>query len=242
MSQEGVRIVKERSLHTILKCWEILGCYTLLAWSVGIVTVVNFINAVTGYDMDLFGGFSAGLCTVYAMILTGVGLFIVLMYSGNYQFLNVIPLKSSTVPMQMSLLLDLVHGLVLLLDVMVLLLCAQTALLPMRLLLAIMVYAIAHIGQCCIPEPGLRSTNMQEVRKGKGFLLYILYVISMIAVMVLNMLVSKILMPWHIAAVVLPAAAVAAAIIRVVTYRVLRNKVRLVKTYKPKKQKLESYV
>lgn len=226
-----------------------LGCYTLVAWMFLLVTASNVVSAAIGYDPDALSGIGVSVCMLFGMILSGVGVIIAAIYGQNYQLLCVVPLKSSTVPMQMSLLVDIVHALCAAANIMIMLLCGYYSMIPMRLVILLALYIIAHCSLSVIVSPGMRNVNFQEANKGKGVLLYFMYLIPIVVIMVLQILMT----PEFTAKdsvklftmIALPVAAVIAVIARIVTARVIYNKVRVVKVYKKKKakkQKTESYV
>ncbi len=242
--------MKEKNLHSIMKCWEMLGLYSLIAVCFCIASVASLLSAVTGYDVDALGGFGMGLLVAFSMLLSGVGVFIYAIYSQNYQFLCVVPLKASTVPQQMALLVDIIHAICAAADVIFIVLCGHAGRLPMRLIMLLFLYILAHSMLCVSVTPGMRNVNFLETNKGKGVVLYIVYLICISAMMVMQILMTESFITdpsvqsilWL---VVLGMAAIT-VLARIVTYRILRNKVRMIKwrdVKKAKKAKREvSYV
>ncbi len=242
--------MKEKNLHSIMKCWEMLGLYSLIAVCFCIASVASLLGAVTGYDVDALGGFGMGLLMAFSMLLSGVGVFISAIYSQNYQLICVVPLKASTVPQQMALLVDIIHVICAAADVIFTVLCGHIARLPMRLIMLLFLYIIAHSMLCAIVSPGMRNVNFQETSKGKGVVLYIIYLVCLCAVIVMQVLLTESFITEAsakpILLLVLLGAAAAAVIARIVTYRILRNKVRMIKASEARRarkaKREESYV
>ncbi len=224
-----------------------LGAYSIAAVAFCIVTACNFFDAVIGCDMDAFGSTSVYTGMISAIVLCGVGLVIQAVYSQNYQLLCVFPIKASSVPRQMVLLLDLIHLLCAAADAGMLLLCGYGNLVPLKLSLALVLYMVAHITLWLNVNPGMSRTDIRNGRKGMIVGITLLYILVISAVLTCYILAggeyegTSVQTVGIIATV---AAAVLAVPVRILTYRGVRSKVRLIKVYKGagKKSREVSYV
>ncbi len=225
---------------------SLLGVYEAIAFVFALVSAAAIFNACFEYDTEFVGGFSSGLAVMTAMLLIGMPIFLVGIYSSNYPLLLTMPVKSQTVPLQMSLITDVTHLLCATLEISLMLYIGKGHVIVYKLFSLLVIYILAHISLYIATTPALRSTAADSAKKGGGIWWFFAYIIGCVVIVTAEVLIAE---ETKLNALGLTAVMVAfvigAVVTRMLTYKGIKNKVRVIKIYKPKKvkkQKELSYV
>lgn len=234
-STENVYTYKSNKKISIL---SLLGVYEAIALVFGIVSAISMFNAICEYDYDFVGGFSSGLAVMIAMLLTGMPIFIVGMYSSNYSLISTIPVKSQNVPLQMALIVDITHLLCAAMEISLMLFIGKGHVVVFKLAALILLYIMAHISLYFATSPGLRSTASDSAKRGGGLWWFITYIVGVLVIIVAEILIGEETKLDTLGLAVVMAVLVTGAVItRILSYRGVKNKVRVIKAYKQKKKK-----
>lgn len=219
--------------------FSLLGVYSLVATVVVLASVSNAVNAVVEYDTEFLEGFSTGFAVMCSMALIGMAIVVVGIYGANYNLLCVIPLKTSTVPAQMVAVIDITHLMCAVLDIFVMCIAGAASAIPIKLIQILTLYIMTQITLYATTNPGLAQNIGANGFKGaRSIVWFILYIAGVIVVMVTTVLVyegTDFSTPVKLA--VTGALAVGAVVTRILVYKGIKNKVRLIKNYKEKKKK-----
>ncbi len=225
---------------------SLLGVYEAIAFVFALVSAVAIFNACFEYDSGFVGGFSSGLAVMTAMLLIGMSIFIVGMYSSNYPLLLTMPVKSQNVPLQMSLITDVTHLLCATLEIILMICIGKGNVIVFKLFSLLIIYILAHISLYIATTPALRTNAADTAKKGGGFWWFFAYIIGCVAIVTSEVFIAEEtkLNTIGLTAVMI-AFVIGAVVTRILTYKGIKNKVRVIKIYKPKKvkkQKELSYV
>lgn len=225
---------------------SLLGVYEAIAFVFALVSAAAIFNACFEYDSEFVGGFSSGLAVMTAMLLIGMPIFLVGIYSSNYPLLLTMPVKSQTVPLQMSLITDVTHLLCATLEISLMLYIGKGHVIVYKLFSLLVIYILAHISLYIATTPALRSTAADSAKKGGGIWWFFAYIIGCVVIVTAEVLIAE---ETKLDAIGLTAVMIAivigAVVTRILTYKGIKNKVRVIKIYKPKKAKKQkelSYV
>lgn len=232
--------MNSKDLKASLKCFNFIGLFQPVLTAYLLVTAFNI--APYFIKIESVSNFLSGFSVVNVMILAGIPIFIVSLVQTRYNLLSFLPMKASTVPAQMSLSIDILHIANAITETIIFIVTDKVEYLPLKFVTLLIIYINAHITLAMSVTPGLSQSNMVSRRVGTGILLVYIQIIVFIAAMILNTLtvIDKIKSTgkyFIICAVALGVLAVASIVVRVLTYKNIRNKVRLIKVYKPKKVK-----
>lgn len=220
----------------------------MIAWGCSILIILNLFSVIEiqipiGSEEDTM----AFLHPAKSVFLGFIPIWINLIYSGNYSLMNVFPMKSSTVPLQMTLILDIINFIYFITDIIFKLISPNQYVLSLTLIPALLIYMTSHIILYICINPGLKADNGQSLKTGLSiFTLIIVYIVLILAaaissasIEVTNTKSDKL----NILNIVSCILAVSAVIVRFISYKGIKSKIRLIKVYKTKKaNKNISYV
>ena len=224
-----------KTLKSIYSFARIMGFGSLILLSAGVSSVINIINAVTGYNMELFGGMWSGSTVAMAMLMILTPVAIAMSYMNQYRLLTAMPMAMGTVPAQMSLLTDLVYIIIVVIDMIAMLIAGiyEGALLKLSTTLGL--YIISHITLYISARTAAKSygTAGKVVSGLLGFLGYGFGgALSMVSCSMIYDHYDVIEGQNGILLAILAGMAVLAAVARIVSYKGIVNCVRQIKIYK----------
>lgn len=224
-----------KTLKSIYSFARIMGFGSLILLSAGVSSVINIINAVTGYNMDMFGGVWSGSTVAMSMLMILTPVAIAMSYMNQYRLLTAMPMAMGTVPAQMSLLTDLVYIIIVVIDMIAMLIAGiyEGALLKLSTTLGL--YIISHITLYISARTAARSYGTAG-KVLSGLLGFLGYGFGGAFTMVSSTMIYEeydiIGGQYAILLAILAGMAVLAAVTRVVSYKGIVNCVRQVKIYK----------
>lgn len=220
-------------------------------WLTVITVIINFacVNLMyrSGNSDNAQSGFM-GLQVASSLLLLFVSILIGVNIGSNYTFVSTIPAKTSKIPLAMSLLLDLVFATVVLSDVIFFIVFDIAKYIPVKLISYLVMYIACHISLYVNIMPG--GSKMDPYRMGfiSGFSGFMGYMICCMVNAFVTIFISDGMdysrKATLIITIVLSVLFVGAVLTRILSYRGVRSKLRLMKIYKTKKKKIkeESYV
>ena len=214
----------------------------------GVNVFANAAMAMYGYDVDsLPGGIIMGLYMVGSVILVVSSLLIPSIYALRYTLMCVFPMKSSYVAIQMSLAVDVLYLISSATDVAMMALAGIASKIPLKLILMVFLYIVTHITLYMNTNPALRQEDSGFVKKRMWLVFGFFYIAVVFAAMGIGYLICEKISYNTIYKVAvgtgLAVLSVSAAVTRILTGKGIKNKVRLIKVYKPSnRKKEESYV
>ncbi len=226
---------------------DIMGLGSLILLSAGVSSVINIINAVTGYNMELFGGMWSGSTVAMSMLMILTPVAIAMSYMNQYRLLTAMPMAMGTVPAQMSLLTDLVYIIIVVIDMIAMLIAGIYEGAILKLSTTLGLYIISHITLYISARTAAKSYGTAG-KVLSGLLGFLGYGFGGAFTMVSSTMIYEeydiIEGQYVILLAILAGMAVLAAVVRVVSYKGIVNCVRQRKIYKIRKKqpKTESYV
>lgn len=224
-----------KTLKSIYSFADIMDLGSLILLSAGVSSVINIINAVTGYNMELFGGVWSGSTVAMAMLMILTPVAIAMSYMNQYRLLTAMPMAMGTVPAQMSLLTDLVYIIIVVIDMIAMLIAGIYEGALLKLSTTLVLYIISHIALYISARTAAKSYGTAgKVLSGLlGFLGYGFGgAFTMVSSTMIYEKYDVIEGQYAILLAILAGMAVLAAVTRVVSYKGIVNCVRQVKIYK----------
>lgn len=231
---------KNSTLRSINENFKFLGIYSISAIVFCFLTFFNCVMVATEFD-EGFLGMQIGLVIVLIFMPT----LITSDYTTNYKLICMFPMKSSSVPLQMALSVDMIWALPVLFDITMLLMMGMYRFALCRGVTYILIYILAHLNLAFSVTPALEGIVV--TRKGRPVLCIIFYSLSVSTSIVSQALClvdfnKEVKLAVSMFAVVF---AIGAVFTRIFAYRMLKSKIRALKVYKANKAKSEkelSYV
>ena len=236
-----------KTLKSMCSVIDIMGLGSLILLSAGVSSVINIINAVTGYNMELFGGMWSGSTVAMSMLMILTPVAIAMSYMNQYRLLTAMPMAMGTVPAQMSLLTDLVYIIIVVIDMIAMLIAGIYEGAILKLSTTLGLYIISHIALYISARTAAKSYGTAG-KVVSGLLCFLGYGFGGAFTMVSSTMIYEeydiIEGQYVILLAILAGMAVLAAVVRVVSYKGIVNCVRQRKIYKIRKKqpKTESYV
>ena len=236
-----------KTLKSMCSVIDIMGLGSLILLSAGVSSVINIINAVTGYNMELFGGMWSGSTVAMSMLMILTPVAIAMSYMNQYRLLTAMPMAMGTVPAQMSLLTDLVYIIIVVIDMIAMLIAGIYEGAILKLSTTLGLYIISHITLYISARTAAKSYGTAG-KVLSGLLGFLGYGFGGAFTMVSSTMIYEeydiIEGQYVILLAILAGMAVLAAVVRVVSYKGIVNCVRQRKIYKIRKKqpKTESYV
>lgn len=236
-----------KTLKSMCSVIYIMGLGSLILLSAGVSSVINIINAVTGYNMELFGGMWSGSTVAMSMLMILTPVAIAMSYMNQYRLLTAMPMAMGTVPAQMSLLTDLVYIIIVVIDMIAMLIAGIYEGAILKLSTTLGLYIISHITLYISARTAAKSYGTAG-KVLSGLLGFLGYGFGGAFTMVSSTMIYEeydiIEGQYVILLAILAGMAVLAAVVRVVSYKGIVNCVRQRKIYKIRKKqpKTESYV
>ena len=224
-----------KTLKSMCSVIDIMGLGSLILLSAGVSSVINIINAVTGYNMELFGGMWSGSTVAMSMLMILTPVAIAMSYMNQYRLLTAMPMAMGTVPAQMSLLTDLVYIIIVVIDMIAMLIAGiyEGALLKLSATLGL--YIISHIALYISARTAARSYGTAG-KVVSGLLCFLGYGFGGAFTMISSSMIYEeydvIEGQYGILLAILAGMAVLAAVTRIVSYKGIVNCVRQIKIYK----------
>lgn len=224
-----------KTLKSIYSFARIMDFGSLILLSAGVSSVINIINAVTGYNMEMFGGMWSGSTIAMAIFMILTPAAIAMSYMNQYRLLTAMPMAMGTVPAQMSLLTDLVYIIIVVIDMIAMLIAGiyEGALLKLSATLGL--YIISHIALYISARTAAKSYGTAG-KVVSGILCFLGYgfggALSMVSCSMIYDHYDVIEGQYGILLAVLAGMAVLAAVARIVSYKGIVNCVRQIKIYK----------
>lgn len=224
-----------KTLKSIYSFADLMGFGSLILLTAGGGSAINIINAVTGYNMELFDGLWSVSVAMYAMLMVLAPAAIAMTYMSQYRLLTAMPMAMETVPAQMSLLTDLVYIIIVVIDMIAMLIAGiyEGALLKLSTTLGL--YIISHIALYISARTGAKSYGTAG-KVVSGLLCFLDYgmggALTVISCTMIYEYYDVIDGQYGVLLGILAGMAVLAAVTRVVSYNGIRNCVRQRKIYK----------
>lgn len=225
-----------KTLKSIYSFARIMGFGSLILMAAGVGSVINIINAVTGYNMEMLDGFwSVVTVMMCAIMMVLVPVAIAMSYMNQYRLLTAMPMAMGTVPAQMSLLTDLVYIIIVVIDMIAMLIAGiyEGALLKLSTTLGL--YIISHIALYISARTAAKSYGTAG-KVVSGLLCFLGYGFGGAFTMISSAMIYEeydvIEGQYGILLAVLAGMAVLAAVTRIVSYKGIVNCVRQIKIYK----------
>lgn len=221
-------------------------------WLTLVAVIINFACVYflfrLGNVEEAEGGGIMGLQVASSLIMLFASILIGINIGSNYTFVSTIPAKTSKIPLAMSLALDSIFAAVVLSDVVFFIVFGIAKYIPVKLISHLVMYIACHISLYSNVMPG--GSKMDPYRLGfiSGFTGFIGYFVCTLT----NAFVGRFIADGveysknsKLAVTIILAVLVVGAIVtRILSYKGVKSKLRLMKIYKSKKKKTkeESYV
>ena len=225
-----------KTLKSIRSFAGIMGLGSLILMAAGFGSVINIINAVTGYNMEMFHGFwSVVTVVMYAMLMILVPVAIAMSYMNQYRLLTAMPMAMETVPAQMSLLTDFIYIIIVVIDMIAMCIAGIYEGALLRLSTTLGLYIISHIALYVSARTGAKSYGTAG-KVISSILFFIGYGLgagfNMVSCTMIYENYDMIAGQYGILFGILAGMSVLAAVTRLVSYKGIRNCVRQIKIYK----------
>lgn len=202
------------------------------------------------YSMELVSNevlvLDVSLGTLIAMVLCGFPIILVSRTTMNYGLVCAVPVKASVVPVMLSLCVDFVHFANLITELVIIAVKESYNLIPMKIISVLIMYICAHVMLNINVTPGLLQ---REVRYRKNtataaiFFFEIIIIIAAVSFTIIASSAVKYTVPIRIlVGIAIAVLSVAAVIARTVSYKLMKNKIRLIRVYKEIKEKEEKEI
>lgn len=233
---------KKPSLFKYTKLFDFILTICLVNTVINVITI-NY----SDFEKSNFEFIIVGMSFANTFILCGAPLFVSSMLSKQYSLMCTMPFRSSKVPEMISSSCDIIHGLNFVIEVVLTILIAGVEVLPMRLIRMAVMYILANTLLYLSVNPELKviETSKESVKKsGVYFFLYLggyCTIILLYALQSEKYSYTARLVMYIIFAFLCPLS----VIVRYLSGKGVKNKIRVVKLYntkKVKKQKVESYI
>ncbi len=232
--------MNSKDFNASVKCFNFIGLFRPILTTYLLVTAFNIAPYI--FRSEDTRGFLMGFSAVSVMFLAGIPIFIVSLVQTRYNLLSFLPMKASTVPAQLSLSVDVIHFANAITETVIFILTDRAELLPIKFITLFIIYIDAHLTLAMNVTPGLSQSNIVSRKVGSGIFIIVIEFLAIVIAMILNTItvVEKIktIDKYHtVCGIVLGVIVIAAIVIRVLTYKNIKNKIRLIKVFKPKKVK-----